>query len=168
MKLIHFSFLLGFCSLLCLSGCGKPANPDGRLDVSGTITFNGGPFEGANATTMIFEPIDDKSSGASTVTFNPTTGKYLCTMQNGLKPGKYRVKIEAHAQYDRKTGQPVGPDFGSDFKEGEPESSRSYFVSLVPPEFNKESTIEFEVVAGKKNVFDYNIETSYVPNTTPP
>jgi len=168
MKLIHFSLLLCLCSLLCLSGCkGKPANPEGRLDVSGKITLNGGPFKDAGSTLIVFEPIPGPS-GSCTASFHPTTGKYLCTMQNALKPGKYLVRISASVQYDRKTGQPVGPDFGLNIKEGEQESKLSYFVALVPPEFNEQSTIEFEVVEGKKNVFDYNIETSYVPDTSPP
>ena len=41
----------------------------------------------------------------------------------------------------------------------EEDDGQGYMVSLVPPEFNEQSTIEFEVVAGQKNVFDYDIKT---------
>jgi hypothetical protein len=43
-----------------------------------------------------------------------------------------------------------------------------YHVRLVPPEFNEKSPIAFEVVEGQKNVFDYNIATSFVPDTKIP
>jgi len=167
MRFIHFSLVL-CCVLFCLSGCSfKPANPEGRLDVSGTITLNGGPFEKAHMASIIFEPIDDPSSGSSTTSFSVLTGKFLCTMQNGLKPGKYRVRILAYAQYDKRTKQPIDlnapPETNVDEIDG-----KSYYVALLPPEFNDNSAIEFEVVKSRKNVFDYNIETSFVPDTTPP
>ena len=156
MKFIRLSLVL-CCVLSCLFGCSSKRNPDGRLDVNGTITFNGGPFEGANSCIIIFEPLDIPSSDSSSTTFDPVTGKYLCTMQDGLKPGKYRVKISVQAMYDRKTNQPVPQDFGAR------EEDKGYSVSMLPPDFNEKSNIEFEAVKGKKNVFDYNIETSYVP-----
>ena len=158
MKLIPISFILFLCSLMCLSGCGKPANPEGRLDVSGLITYNGGSFEGATMCTIAFEPLSDKSAGSSSAPILES-GKFLCTMHDGLKPGKYRVKFYAQALYDKRTKTPIGPDFGN--KEGD--EAYRYIVNFLPPEFNENSTVEFEVVAGKKNVFDYNIETSYVP-----
>ena len=159
MKLIHFSLLLCLCSLLCLSGCSKPANPEGRLDVSGTITFNGGPFEGTTVRTIIFESVNDQSLGSTSAPIILETGKFLCTGHDGLKPGKYRVKFYAQALYDKRTKAPIGPDFGND----EGDDAFRYSVNFLPPDFNEKSTIEFEVVAGRKNVFDYNIETSYVP-----
>ena len=156
MKLIRFPLLFCcFCTLLLLPGCSrKPQNPDGRLDVSGTITLNGGPFEKADMRTIIFDPLDDPSSGISSTTFDLATGQYLCTMQDALSPGRYRVKIIAQALYDKRTNKPVGPDFG---QQGDDDDGQGYWVPLIPPTFNAESTLEFEVVSGKKNVFDYDV-----------
>ena len=152
MKWVTFSLLIcGLCTLLCLSGCNKkPKNPEGRLDVSGTITLNGGTFESVGSPTIIFDPIGNSSTGVSSTTIDSVTGKYLCTVQNALPPGKYRGKFIAQALYDKRTNKPIAPDFEED--------GQSYAVSLIPPEFNANSTIEFEVVDGKKNVFDYDIK----------
>jgi hypothetical protein len=56
--------------------------------------------------------------------------------------------------FDKKTGKPADNtiQFGSEVP-----------VDVVPAEFNRESTIEFEVVANKDNVFNYDIKTNYVP-----
>ena len=151
MKYIHFLLVL-CCVLSCLSGCSKQRNPEGRLDVSGTITYNGSPFGGVGLYNIAFEPIGDPSSGSTSGIIDPVAGKFLCTMQDGLKPGKYWVKFTAMAQYDKRTNKPVAPDF-----EEEDLNKQSYFVSLLPPDFNEKNVIEFEVVSGKKNVFDYDI-----------
>ena len=151
MKSLRFSILLCcLYALLLLPGCNrKPPNPDGRMDVSGTITLNGGQFEGAEMCAIAFTPIDDPSLGSSSTTFNAKTGKFLLTLQDGLKPGKYRVAITAQAVYDRKTNKPITAETGE---------GMDYRVTLVPPEFNKESQIEFEVVKDKKNVFEYDVK----------
>lgn len=130
-------------------GCSKTPNPDGRLDVSGRITLNGGSFPGAEMCGISMVPIDDKSAGNSSTTFNRDTGQFLFTRQDGLKPGKYRVLIAAQAVYDKTTQKPVTPQTleGNDYR-----------VNLVPEEFNKNSTVEFEVVAAKKNVFNYDVK----------
>lgn len=137
-------------ALLTFIGCGKPPNPDGRLDVSGKITLNGGPFPGAEMCGIAMIPLDDKSAGNSSTTFNRETGEYLFTRQDGLKPGKHKVVITAQAVYDRTTKKPVTPET----KEGD-----DYRINLVPEEFNKNSTIEFEVKSGEKNVFNYDVKT---------
>ena len=161
MKFIRFS-LVFCCMLSCLSGCSRQGNPEGRLDVGGTIKFNGSLFEGVGMYTIAFEPIDDPSSGPSRASIDLATGKYLCTMQDGLKPGKYRVKFTATAEYDKRTNKPIDQEYAvtADVPEG---VKIAYSVSLLPPDFNETNVVEFEAVKGKKNVFDYNIETSYVP-----
>lgn len=152
MSKISFSiFVLFILFLLFMNGCNKPPNPDGRMDVSGKITFNDGPFIGADMCAIAFTPIDDPSLGSSSIIFNGNTGKYLLTKQDGLKPGRYKVTITAQAVYDKRTHKPIT----AETLEGD-----DYRVRLVPPEFNKESKIEFEVVKNKNNVFNYNIKTT--------
>jgi len=136
------------------TGCNKQQNPDGREDVSGKITLNGQILK-ANANIRFVALSDDRAAGGGG---QVNAGKYHLTGQDAIKPGKYKVRIEAYELYDRKTLAPATGETGDfDF----------YQVVLVPPEFNVESTLEFEVVAGKKNVFNYDIVTSYVPDTKP-
>ena len=143
-----------FALVLVACGCGK-SNPEGRMDVSGTIKLNGQLL--TTPGTIKFEPIggDPQDGGSGRV----VDSKFLLTGMDGIKPGKYKVKIGVEQLYDRKTGEPSTAQTG-DFD--------SYRVHFVPPEFNANSTIEFEVVQGKRNVFDYDIVTDYKPDTTPP
>jgi len=166
MKYIHYPLVL-CCALFCLSGCGEQKNPEGRLDVSGTVTFNGRPFAGPGSYYIAFEPVDDPSAGTSKASIEPATGKFKCTMHDGLKPGKYRVMFNAMAEYDKRTKKPIDPEYAvtADIPEG---VKISYYVSLLPPNFNETNVVEFEAVKGKKNVFDYNIEVAFVPNASTP
>ena len=156
----NICFFLACLLFVFLLGCaGEPIDPEaiGRETVEGTILINGQPIAGpAN---ISFIPLDASVRDAGGGGKISPTGKYSLTGRNGVKPGKYRVRIAGSATYDRRTGAPATPEmtFGSE-----------YTVRLVPPEFNENSTLEFEVVAGTKNVFDYDMITSFVPNTTPP
>ena len=137
-------------ALVPTGGCSGPKNPDGRENVSGTITLNGQPLPGMAG--IVFSPTVDGSDGGGQGQIN--SGKYAITGADGVKPGKYIVRITASIDFDKKTGKPADNtiQFGSEIP-----------VDVVPPEFNKQSTIEFEVVAGKNNVFNYDIKTDYVP-----
>ena len=136
-------------------GC-KPKNPDGREDVKGKITLNGEPVGVKNGVCAIkFEPTDssDMRAGGSAQIQN---GEYLLTGQDGVKPGKYIVRITYTATFDKTT---------NDFADANTLMENEYQVALVPPEFNTDSTIEFEVVAKKKNVFNYDIVTDFAGET---
>ncbi|MEI7457877.1 MAG: hypothetical protein WCK15_00630 [Pirellula sp.] len=137
-------------SLLPAGGCSAPSNPDGRENVSGTITLNGAPLKGMAG--IVFSPVAEGSNGGGQGQIN--SGKYAITGADGVQPGKYIVRITASIDFDKKTGKPADNtiQFGSEIP-----------VDVVPPEFNKQSTIEFEVVAGKNNVFNYDIKTDFVP-----
>jgi len=143
-------FALLSCSLIMTVGCSGPGNPDGRENVSGSITLNGKPLMGMSG--ILFSPIEEGSDGLGQGQIN--AGKYALTGANAVKPGKYIVRITSSIDFDKKTGKPADNtiQFGSEVP-----------VDVVPAEFNKESTIEFEVVANKDNVFNYDIKTNYVP-----
>ncbi|MDO4587339.1 MAG: hypothetical protein Q4C95_08585 [Planctomycetia bacterium] len=147
-------FKIAFVSLCCLilfnlTGCEKK-NPDGRENVSGMITLNGEPLQGSAG--IHFDPVDgDKTAGGHGQIM---TGKYLLTGQDGVKPGKYIVRISALATFDKRT---------DDYATADTLFEHEYTVTVVPPEFNVGSTIEFEVVKGKKNIFDYDIKTDFQP-----
>ena len=72
------------------SGCG-PGNKLGREAVSGTVTFNGNPLpEGS----IMFEPISGRGAmGGGRI----ENGSYQLSVQGGLPPGEYRVRISAAA-----------------------------------------------------------------------
>ncbi|MGI6402218.1 MAG: hypothetical protein ACOX0A_08960 [Thermoguttaceae bacterium] len=137
-------------ALVVTTGC-KPKNPDGRENVSGKITLNGEPFGAKSGIFAIrFDPIgEDKTAGGHA---QVRQGAYLLTGQDGVKPGKYIVRLTGSATFDRTT---------NDYADAQTTMENEYQVTLVPPEFNTESDIEFEVVAGKKNVFNYDIQTNF-------
>lgn len=137
-------------SPILFGGCSGPKNPDGRENVSGTISLNGEPLTGMSG--ILFSPQVAGSDGGGQGLIS--NGKYALTGSDGVKPGKYIVRITSSMDFDKSTGKPADENslFGSEVP-----------VDVVPPEFNKESTIEFEVVAGKNNVFSYDIQTDYAP-----
>lgn len=150
MKNSRFLLSLLFIVLsLHFSGCQKAENPDGRLDVSGRITLNGGSFKDVDMSSIIFISVDNPEREIHSGRFDSKTGKYLLTRQSGLLPGKYKVRFGASSMYDIKTEKPVT---------GDTQDGDEYHVQFIPPQFGSESTIEFEVVAGKKNIFDYDIK----------
>ena len=145
--------LLFVVLLLHFSGCQKVENPDGRLDVSGRISLNGGPFEGVNMCSIVFTSADNPESEIHSARFDSKTGSYLLTRQNGLLPGKYKVRFGASTMYDIKTGKPAT----GDTRDGD-----EYHVQFIPPKYGTESKLEFEVIDGRKNVFDYDIKDDLI------
>jgi hypothetical protein len=82
-------------------------------------------------------------------------GKYLLTGIGGVKPGKYRVKLYVTQYYDIKTEEPSTAETGE---------FDNVHVNMIPKEFNDDLPLEFEVIPRKKNVFNFDIVTDYVPD----
>ena len=141
-------FAVGFA--MAFAGCGTAVdNPDGRETVSGMITLNGSPLGGMAG--ISFVPKEGGDGGGQG---QIKEGRYIISGYDGVKPGKYLVRIFATVDFDKSTGKVADNtiEFGNELT-----------VDVIPPEFNKESTIEFEVVAGGNNVFNYDVQTDYVP-----
>lgn len=155
-KIISRELILPLLAVMILChgvGC-KKENPEGRENVSGKITFNGQTIDPKWTAAISFIPGDGRDAtdgGGGQI----TQSKYLLTGTGGIKPGKYKVKLFVQQYYDVKTGEPSTANTG-DFD--------SVYVSMIPKEFNDDSTMELEVVQGKKNVFNYDIVTDYVPD----
>jgi hypothetical protein len=86
--------LLGVFLLGSLIGCGTPRNPEwaNTVPVSGNVTYNGSPVEGA---TVTFRPASSQERGATGVT--DASGQFrLMTYEanDGAIPGSFRVTIQ--------------------------------------------------------------------------
>ncbi|MDR0870497.1 MAG: hypothetical protein LBN39_06855 [Planctomycetaceae bacterium] len=149
-------FILFVCAgFLAFSGCGQK-NPDGRESITGTITLNGKPLTCSGSARIAFLPADGAGDRQSGGTGSINDGKFSLTLQDAVKPGKYIVRIEATDMYNGHTGKSAA-------EEPIPEMM-GVPVGILPPEFNVDSKIEFEVVKGKTNVFNYDIKTDFKPD----
>jgi len=132
------------------SGCADPYA--GRLALSGEVKLKGEPIK---AGVIMFEPLEkqDTSSGASI-----ENGKYDIPRKQGLKAGRYRVRVTAG---DGVTpARPVGGKKGQDEEQqaAGPGGSRNIVsVDLIPPSWGADSRQEITLDASKTNRFDFNI-----------
>jgi hypothetical protein len=136
----HIRGLLVGISVI-LSGCGD--SNGGLLAISGKITVNGEPLKDGQ---IIFEPLDKGNGSSSGAPIKD--GAYDIKRVNGLKPGKYLVRITCG---DGKTPPNV-------HEAGAPGGSTNIVsFDLIPPEFGVKSTQEVEVKNGGSNHFDFAI-----------
>lgn len=133
--------LTGFClfSLLVFAGCGGQA-VDGRYPISGTVTFKGQPLEKG---TIEFSTSDRSQLTGATI----EKGKYSVPAEQGLKPGKYTVKISSTD--DGAAGGPPPPPG--------PENTNQVAKELIPEDYNLNSKITADVTDGGANKFDFDI-----------
>lgn len=128
-------------------GCSDPYA--GRMEVSGTASLKGKPLP--DGATVTFIPQDNQGTEAQAL-FNG--GKYSIPRQNGLKPGKYLVRLSAG---DGKTAvNPANPDEppGPGGNKG---STNIVSKELIPKEWGEKSTQFVTVVSDKPNVFPFDI-----------
>lgn len=133
--------------LVAVVGCSDPYA--GRMEVSGTASLKGKPLP--DGATVTFIPQDNQGTEAQAL-FNG--GKYSIPRQNGLKPGKYLVRLSAG---DGKTAvnatnpdEPPGPG-------GNKGSTNIVSKELIPKEWGEKSTQFVTVVSDKPNVFPFDI-----------
>jgi hypothetical protein len=123
-----------------IAGCGKGADPHGRLPLAGTVTFNGKPLE---AGTIEFLPADPKQLSARTLV---TGGKFQIARQQGLPAGTYRVLI--CSPQPSQTEVAAGPP---GMKMPPPGQER------IPPQFNRDSKKTIDVKADGDNTYHFTI-----------
>ena len=136
---------VGVALVLCAAlGCSDPYA--GLFEVSGLAKLKGKPLP--DGATVTFVPQDNQGTEGQAV-FNG--GKYVIPRQNGLKAGKYLVRLSAG---DGKTAvnptnpdEPPGPGGGTNIISKE----------LVPPDWGVRSKQTVTVTADKPNVFDFDI-----------
>lgn len=126
------------CSGAILLGVALTGGCDWWLritEVSGTVLVDGKPAEGIQ---LVFQPLATNRPRAFAQTRKD--GAYRLGRQGpgdkiGAAAGVYRVQVLS----DSESPNPVA----------------------IPPEYNVNTTLEFEVVPGKKNVFDIDVKTSH-------
>jgi hypothetical protein len=138
-------FLLSWL-LFMTAGCG-PGGPEIAY-VSGRVTMDGQPL--ANAS-VIFIPENGRPAGART----DADGNYVLNFdesRRGAIPGKNSVRIttlrEAEQDENGKTVTPAQNE-------------------KVPPQFNTNSQLSFEVVPRKRNVANFELTSKGVPPARP-
>jgi hypothetical protein len=121
------SLLGGFLILLIgasLAGCGAP---DGMVEVSGTVTFNGQPIE------------------TGFVSFVPDRGK---SPQAGkIKNGRFRFNAYPGQNIVRIVSEKQGAFVES--------MNQHTYHQFLPPKYNEQSELSEDVTAGGGNVFEF-------------
>lgn len=137
-------FACGMVALALLCGCGDD-NPLGRRAISGDVTLDGAPL--ANGA-IEFHPL---ASGGAQSGGPILNGRYEIPEQQGVPVGEYRVLVFATEE---------APPLPADHMPGEdvPEPK-----SLIPPEWNQDSTQTIEVAEDGPSEFDFNITTTQSP-----
>jgi len=99
--------LVGLTVILCAAaGCGSPRTP---VPVSGTITLDGKPVEGA---TVTFHPLGDDKEGRPATGQTDKTGTFHLKTGSGdgTRPGEYKVVIIKNVLADPNLKMPDYPD----------------------------------------------------------
>lgn len=105
------------------------------------MTYKGKPVVIGSVT---FVPIPE--SGPTSVSAEVRAGKFELAKDQGLSPGKYRVRFSA---YDKEVKGPTVPGTGP-----MPEPPKE----ILPAKYTHQSTQEVEVKAGSPNVFDFKLD----------
>lgn len=136
----HLVFTIGLACSLC--GC-SPRDSLNRKAISGSITVDGKPVPNGS---IGFEPLVSGGVGSGAVI---TDGKYSIAKQDGLPPGKYRVRI---------TGDD-GQNFGVSEGKMPGDEIMPPRKSLVPESWNAKSKHEIDVTDTGPFVFDFQIDS---------
>lgn len=133
--LSHLVFL--FMVVLC-AGCN---HQEGRLRVSGNVTFDGQPLPNGR---ILFLATNTGQSASSKI----QAGAYNLSNDLGLLPGKYRIEIKAM----RDVGQAY-----IDSESGEETRDREQYI---PATYNAQSKLTIEVTLDGENKFDFALSKS--------
>jgi hypothetical protein len=130
-------------------GCG-PGNPLGRQAVSGKVALDGIALDSG---LIEFSPVSDKGVAAGAIIEN---GAYNIPEIKGLPPGKYLVRITSSTfgpsrnPSDRSTALPSNTALPRKGIACTPGKQR------IAAQYNKESQLTAEVIAGQSATFDFN------------
>jgi hypothetical protein len=131
-----------FLLVMLLIGCGKAS--DGRMEISGTVTLEGGALDEG---VIEFLPLaaSDRAAPTSQSGAVITEGAYKIPREKGLFAGTYKVLITAGDGKTPVDGELPGP------------TGNIVSVDRIPPEYNVDSKQQVQVTPEGPNVFDYII-----------
>ncbi len=145
LPLVLFTLLAG------LTGCGSGVDFPPLGQVTGKLTVDGEPIEGA---TIEFVP---EEGGRPSMATTDDQGNYTLRWS----PDAEGATIGTHTVVVRTERAPFSPEGD----EGTPVEER---LELLPPEYNDASTLKKEVAAGSQ-VIDLDLETNgFQPGTASP
>jgi hypothetical protein len=124
--------------LMFVAGCSdEPA----VYPVSGTVTFNGKPVEGA---TVFFTPVAEEGVAAAGKT--DAQGKYELQMgeEKGAQEGQYKVAVELI----KIVGQQTNPDNDDNLRS----------VHLLPQKYSDSSSSDLEAEVPGKEAYDFDLK----------
>jgi len=127
------------CVVFCAGFVGCGADTGGRLGVTGTVKLKGQPLDRGTIEFHSQPPAQTVVSG-STI----QNGAFSVPAEQGLVPGRYIVRISASA---------AGPAA----EEAAPGEAPPPRAERIPPEFNVDSQLTFEVKSGQQNTLDVDI-----------
>lgn len=141
------------CTLLILTavllaGCPGGTAIEGTVPVTGTVTYQGTPVDGA---TVSFGPVGEGGRAASGLT--SSSGEFTLTTLNvgdGVLPGKYRVTVsKVETQVPQAEGETM------DYQAAKPEVKH-----LVPEKYERAATsgLEAEVTVDGENRFTFDLQ----------
>lgn len=155
-----------FCAVLAIGvmGCGGEGDverPD-TYPISGTVTFNGAPIEGASVS---FVPQGDGRGAAG---FTDGAGKYTLTTLaagDGAVPGQYQVKIvkfgksaEAPTEASDTSGE-LGIAEDAGYNPDAEDAGEAAQKNLLPEKYADSNTsgLTVEVIAGENPPHDFKL-----------
>jgi hypothetical protein len=136
----------------CLLAIGCSGDGFKLVPVSGRVTKNGQPLANVR---VVFQPIGDNPGPGSAGTTD-ADGRYTLVVSsqqysgNGAVVGKHRVTIGTILPGEG--AKPTDPSVGS--PDGEPLAGKE----LIPPRFNQDSTLTFDVPAGGTDKADFDLK----------
>ena len=138
-------------NLALVAGCSDSLG--GRMGVTGRVNLKGEPL---NDGSIYFVPLDgqDTQSGAPIV-----NGQYQVPQKNGLKPGKYLVRLTAG------DGRTIANEAIDDPHPLPGPGGKRNIVSMdrIPAEWNVKSNKEVIVKSDGGNQFDFDIPNVNTP-----
>jgi hypothetical protein len=142
---LRWTLTLLTCALIIPAGSCSKAKPalaerdidPQRLPITGSVKYQGRPASGLMVT---FQPLSPETGGSGGQVMD---GEFSIQAIDGLRPGKYLVRIYDVASY---SGEPARDGNGN------PVPSIK-----VPPQYNDSSKLTIEVKGGDANHFSFEI-----------